>query len=128
MRLNLDERNIFLLDGVGAVATAILNGLVLPLLAEKMGLEVWVFRALGGLAFLYAIYSLSCFALVKKIQPVLILFVIVLNLAYCSLTGLILLWEPDLTILGRLYFVGEMAVILAVVVIEARVYSRALAT
>jgi len=53
-----------------------------------------------------------------------ILLIVMANLAYCVLTGLILHRELGLTSFGRLYFIAEMAVILFIVFLEFRVYLR----
>ena len=120
MRLN--EKNIFLLDGIGATLSSMTTGLILPLFSEWIGLSTMILRLLGLIGFVFAVYSLTYFSLVKSPRPSMLLTIIFANSLYCVLTLSIALLSSELSALGRAYFLGEVAIIAGVVFMETRVY------
>jgi hypothetical protein len=61
-RLVRSPRTLFLVDGVGALVTALLVGVVLPTLGEHIGTPKPVLRALALTAAVLAAYLLTCAA------------------------------------------------------------------
>lgn len=120
--IRLTERTIFLFDGLGAVLSALLTGLVLPRLG--LGLPAEVFYGLAAFPVVYSIYSMTCFR-VTVIKPWMLLGVIAANSLYCVVSGLVLLRSTTITPWGQVVLLGEIAVVLAVVAIETHVYRRA---
>lgn len=109
--------DILLLDGIGALITAISVGLVLPLIQPWIGLPVGVLRALGGLALLLATFSLSRHLLGRGSGAALRVIALA-NLGYCSLTATLVIYYSDTTTaLAYGYFIGEIVI---VVVLAAR--------
>ena len=84
-----------------------------------------VLYPLSVLACVYAIYSLCCYWFAaKKWRPFLIV-IAVANLMYCCITiALVVLFYYALTVLGVIYFVGEILVIIGLVYIEALAISE----
>lgn len=122
--MKLDKKNIFLVDGVGAVLSAITVGVVLPLFSEQIGLSTEILRLLALVALVFGIYSLSCFWFVLRPKPSMLLGIISANSLYCVLVLSIALLSSELTTLGRAYFIIEAAIILGVVFLETRVYRK----
>lgn len=124
--MNLNKRNIFLIDGIGALVSAMFTGLILPLFSQWIGLPAWALYCLAVFPLTYGIYSLSCFWLVKSISPIMLKAITLANLFYCLVSGLVIFIFPEITIWGRLLLAGEILIILGVVAIELRVYRNAL--
>ncbi len=115
----LQPKTIFLIDGMGALVSAILLGLVLTKLETFFGLPKNVLHLLSGIALLLAVYSLSN-AFMQNAKPSKRLKLIaVANLLYCLLTAvLLLIYYPKLTMFDVLYFIGELLIILSLAFIE----------
>lgn len=110
---SISPRKLFLLDGTGALVSAISLGLVLPLLQEYIGLPVGTLRMLGVLALCYALWSLACYFFLPEKWPGFMKIISLANLSHCVLTAVLLLlgWE-NVQPLGWLYFGVEMAIVL----------------
>lgn len=119
--MGLNTRSIFLFDGLGAVFSATLTGLVLPFWASELGVSPGLLRGLGLLAALFAVYSLGCFALVRTLRRGHLVAIMAANLGYCALTLFLAFALAGLTVWGRTYFLLEIPVILGVVAVEAKV-------
>jgi hypothetical protein len=107
------RRAILLLDGFGAVVTAVTVGLILPLLQPWIGLPTLILRLLGGFAMILAVYSLSRH-LTGRTTPTALRRVASANLAYCALTAALVAWHArDVTVWGFAYFGVEIMIIIA---------------
>ena len=119
MRNNLSINQLFLIDAVGALVSAIMLGLVLPDLDEYIGLPVTILRFLAVPAFIFFLYSTSCYFFSKKNKATLLQVIAIANLLYCLVTVALLLYHLDqLLLLGWIYFIGEIAIVLTLAVIE----------
>lgn len=101
-----------MLDGLGALVTALCVGLLLPLAQPWVGVPVATLRWLGGLAVVIAVFSLSRH--VSGPPPPWVLRVVAsANLSYVALTAVLLgssHWE--LEPLAYVYFGGEFAIVI----------------
>lgn len=120
-----DPHKLFLLDGLGAVLSAVSLGLLLPYFNEYIGMSLGHLYVLAGLAVVFAIYSLSCYFLkVKKWRPFM-LGIGIVNFAYCSLTTFLLFGNwLTITAWGIAYFLAEVAIIYVLVYWELRTAVR----
>lgn len=123
--MNLNERNIFLLDGIGALVSAIFTGLILPVFSERIGMPSWIMHCLALLPLTYSFYSLGCFWLAKKTRPFMLKIIIIANLFYCLVSGLIIFKYIGITGWGRLALACEIFIIFVVVSIEIKIYRNA---
>lgn len=77
---------------------------------------------LFGLAFIAALffcYSFCCFLLNKKAESIWLKVILVANLLYCILTGLVVSkYWAELSLIGLVYFMGEMILILTLATLE----------
>ncbi len=118
------ERNIFLVDGLGAVASTAATGTLLGWLHGVFGMPrptlfVLVLAAVG-----FAVYSLTCWRRGAPLRPWLPV-VMAANLAYCVLVAGAVVWHhAQLTWLGIAYFAGEVGIIVGVVLLERWVLTR----
>ncbi len=124
-RFSAAPRALFLLDGLGALLSAALLGLLLPRLGNLIGMPSSVLYPLAGAACLLSFTSLSC-ALVSPTRWRSFLFAIAgANLTYCALTLALLFRHRDsLHALDWIYFLGEMAIIVALASLEIAVARR----
>jgi hypothetical protein len=120
----LNLKNIFLLDGSGAVLSAVVTGLLLPSFSGLLGLAPNAFYSLAVFPLIYAVYSFSCFFLVNQKKPWMLLTIIVANLFYCVVSASVLLLSKTITSWGRGLLVMEIVVIIAVVAFELHVYQK----
>lgn len=122
--MRVDERSIFLIDGLGAVTSAATTGLVLPLFSPWTGIPASLLHILALFPVVYATYSLSCFGIVKKIQRWMLRSIIAANLIYCVICSALVFTQSNLLIWGRLYLIAEIFVILVIVSIEIKTDRR----
>ncbi len=119
--LNLPRKTLLLIDGVGAITSAVFLGLVLPAIQDHIGMPVATLRFLAAIAVIFAVYSLSCYRFTSPENPIWLKTIAHLNLCYCVLTFLLVLaHRNELTVLGWLYFLGEMIIVLGLVWLEKK--------
>ncbi|MBX9768468.1 MAG: hypothetical protein K2X47_14435, partial [Bdellovibrionales bacterium] len=116
--MKLDERSIFLLDGIGAALSATTTGIILPQFSERVGLSVANLRLLGLIALAFGTYSLTCFLVFRRPKAPMLLTIVAANTLYCVLTTMIAFFSSELSYLGRAYFIAEVAIITGVVFLE----------
>ncbi len=122
--MSFNERSIFAFDGIGALFSALLTGVILPQYSAWIGLPASVLYGLALFPFLYAIYSLCCYWLVKKIKPWMLIVIVIANLFYCLVSGILIFLLKSLTFSGHVLLISEILIIFGVVVIELKVYRQ----
>lgn len=120
----LNKKNIFLLDGIGALVSAAGAGVILPIFQDWIGLSARTLNILAMVAAVFAIYSLSCFFLIKNIKPVMLAAIMLANSIYGLATCAIAFFLADILIWGKIYLMGEALVLVAVVWLEVCVYQK----
>jgi hypothetical protein len=119
--MNKKSKRLFLIDGLGALTTA---GLLFFLLAEfeyLFGMPKQILHGLSLMAILFSAYSFSCLIMVKQNWKFFLSLIAFANITYCLLTtGLMLYHYSQLTQLGLMYFVGEIAIIIMLVYFELK--------
>lgn len=121
-RLAKKPQNLFLIDSLGALLTAFLLIVVLRNFHEFFGASPETLTFLSAIAGMFCIYSASCFFLLKANEVPFIRAIGMANLGYCLLT-LVLVFNPNsgLTLFGKLYFLGEISLVIMLVYIELAV-------
>lgn len=110
---------IFLVDALGAFATASVLFLVQWRFREYFGMPREVLSLLSMIAFAFSVYSFSCFLFINRNWRIFLNAIMTANLLYCCLTtGLVIFYYSTLAILGLTYFLAEIAVIAGLVYIE----------
>lgn len=121
--LTTKPKTIFLIDGLGAMLTAILLAFVLTNFEVYFGMPVNVLHCLAAVACVFMLYSLACYALLKSRWRSFLRIIMVANLLYCGLTiALVWYYYSRLTPLGIIYFLLECLVIISLVWLENRVH------
>ena len=114
-------KNIFLLDSFGALLTTILLYFVLRNFNDFLGLSKDVFELLSMLALMFFIYSISCYLFAKQNWKTFLKIICTANILYCILTfGIILYYYQSISIFGISYFLAEILVIIALVLLEIK--------
>ena len=117
-----DPKKLFLIDSIGALTTAFLLFIVLRNFNEYFGMPERISTYLAVIAVCFCIYSTTCFFVIKAKWTTFIKGISIANLLYCILTiGLIIFYHPQLTTIGIVYFLGEIAIICGLVYIELNV-------
>jgi hypothetical protein len=120
MLLQLQPKKLFLIDGIGALASTFFLGILLVQLKSYVGMPASVLYVLAGIASIFAGYSLSCYALTPLKWSPYLKAIAIANAMYCCLTlGLVVYFYQQLSSLGLTYFSIEMIVIILLVCMEA---------
>lgn len=115
----------FLLDGIGAVVSALLLVILLAPLENLFGLPAAVAQRLSVPAFLFAIYSLGCYFLKPTPWQPWLRAIAIANLLYCGVTiALLIMHRDSITPFGIAYFIGEILIILFLVRLELQTAAR----
>jgi hypothetical protein len=118
-------KNIFLLDGFGALLTTLLLYFILRNFNDFFGLSKDIFEYLSNIAFAFFLYSISCYFLAKQNWKSLLKIICALNVLYCLLTfGIILYHYENISIFGVIYFLLEILVIALIVFLEIKLIKQ----
>lgn len=110
---------IFLIDSIGALLTSLLLGIIAFRLEDYFGMPKEVLILLAIIATVFFIYSMSCHLFLQHKRKLFLIVIATANVLYCILTStLIGLFFQELTILGLIYFIGEILIVLTLVYIE----------
>lgn len=118
----MDKRNIFLLDGVGALISTLFLGIILPYNYELIGLPKSTLYFLSIFPLLFCFYSFGCFTKIKTLKPYHYFVIAFLNLSYCTITVFtVARFLGGFTDLGYIYFLIELIIILILAAYEMKV-------
>ena len=114
-----NPKKVFLADGIGALLTGtLLIAVVIPF-SQAFGMPQSALYYLSALAFLFSIYSFSCWYFKTEHWPALLIVISVANCLYCILISILLVnFSNSLTPLGFAYFIGEIIIIISLVSLE----------
>ncbi len=122
--LAINQRTIFLFDGIGAAFSFLLSGFILPRFSDILGLSRDILYLLATFPAVYLIYSFSCYGLVEQIKSWMLLTIILANLAYCLVSASVIIFHAGIRELGIYLLLSEIVVVIAVIVLEFRVYQK----
>ena len=121
----INPKNIFLLDGLGALLTAFLLSTVFTKFETIFGMPEHILSYLSMIAFAYASYSLLNYFLKAKSWIIYLKIIAIANLMYCILTiTMVINFYQKLTALGLFYFVFEIIIIFSLAIIEYKIISK----
>ncbi|AOC96130.1 hypothetical protein BB050_03040 [Flavobacterium anhuiense] len=122
MRAIKKPKNIFLLDSFGALITSILLFFTLRNFNDFFGLSKDIFEYLSIIAFIFFIYSINYYFLVKQNWKSFLKIICTANILYCILTfGILIFNYESISIFGIIYFLAEIIVIIGLVVLEMKI-------
>ena len=116
-----NKRKLFLIDGMGALVSALVIGGVMTRLPEWFGLPHFILHSLALVAFALAFYGfMNALGLFGQ-HRVLLWATFMGNCFYIVFTGLLLvMFARSLKPLDFAYFIGEMAIVAVLAAVEYR--------
>ena len=124
-QLAAHPKRLFLIDGLGAFLTAFMLSVVLSNFESSFGMPLKTLYFLSFLAGIFCLYSFCCYFFVSGNWRPFLKTIAVANTLYCCLTlGLVFYYYPNLTLLGMVYFWGEIGVVMGLVVVELICYKE----
>jgi hypothetical protein len=119
--MTFNPKTLFIIDGLGALVSAFLLGVVLVQFKSLFGMPKETLYLLAFLPCLFALYDLFCYLKVTKNELLFLKGIALANLLYCCLSiGLVSYHYNQLTNLGIAYFVLELLVVLVLVSIQLK--------
>lgn len=116
---SISPKKLFLIDGIGALISAVLIGVILTKINELIGIALPVLQFLAIPPVAFAVFSFNYFLNLPKNWKLYLTIIAIANLLYCLLTtGVILYYSETISNLGLSYFIAEIIVILVLVSIE----------
>lgn len=124
-KIKLEPRQLFLIDGLGAILSAILLGVILVRFERIFGIPASTLYFLAILPIFFAIYDFLSYRkdtikigrLLKGIAN--------MNLLYCCLSiGFAIYHTNTLTILGWTYILVEISIVIPLAIIELQIANR----
>lgn len=108
----LSPKTLFLIDGIGALVTALLLSQLLARFQSSFDAPLNILYILAGIAACFALYSLLCSQIINQNWKIFLKAIAIANAMYCALTlGLVVYLYNTLTWLAVGYFIGEIGVI-----------------
>lgn len=120
--LRANPRRVFVLDGVGALVSALVLGLALPPFDDALGTTRSALLALAALPLAFTLYDLVCWAARVRWWRAAVYGIATANFLYPVISA-VTLWNDEvaLTGLGVAYFTAESATLWAITALELRV-------
>lgn len=115
-------KKLLLIDGIGALISAVFLGFVLVRFETHFGIPTSALYFLAVFPLLFAFYDFYCYFRVHRNLARLLKFIAVANLLYCCLSVVVLLFHTDrIQLLGWLYLIAEVSIVLILALLELRV-------
>ena len=116
-----DLKKLFLIDGLGAMLSAFLLGVVLVRLEGLFGIPKSILYILASLPCLFAIYDFYCYFNIEQNMGLFLRGIAITNLLYCCLSlGFAIYHSQQITYLGWAYIIGEIIIVTILAIIELR--------
>ncbi len=122
---NTNPKKLFRIDGLGALLSAILLGIVLVKLEYLFGIPKSTLYFLASLPCLFAVYDFYCYYKIDKRVGFYLKGIAILNLIYfCISIALAIYHRKEITNLGWIYIFMEILIICVLAFIELEVAKR----
>jgi len=120
----INQKNIFVIDAVGALLSAISLGIVLPVFHQWIGMPIATLYFLAALPIFFGFYDIICLYFVNYERTLWLRIILGLNSAYCILTlSLMCIHYEQLQPLGLAYFISELVVLIVLIRVQYRLIS-----
>lgn len=120
-----NPKKLFLLDGLGAILSAILLGVVLVNLQVLFGIPKPILYFLASLPCLFVVYDFYCYLMIDKTFGIFLKVIAITNFIYCCLSiGLTIYHKEKITNLGWIYILTEVAIVCGIAFIEFKVAKK----
>lgn len=117
-----NPRQLFLVDGVGAMLSAFLLGVVLVRMERLFGIPPSALYVLAAIPIGFAIYDFICYKVVYRNYSTFLKIIAILNITYCVLSvGYAIYHSVSITLLGWAYIISEVLIVLFLARLEMKV-------
>ncbi len=124
-KMVLHPKRLFLIDGLGALLSAFLLGVVLVQLESIFGIPAKALYILAFLPCIFAIYDFYCYLRVKKNQRYFLTAIALMNLMYCFVSiGVAFQHHQKITASGWVYIILEISILIVLISIELKTASK----
>ena len=114
-------KKLFLIDGLGAIISAFMLGIVLVNFENVFGMPKNILYLLSIIPCFFAVYSFYCYFKSLNNWRFYLKTIAIANLLYCLLTiSLVIHLYEKPTFLGLIYFILELIVIGVLIIIELK--------
>ena len=122
MILLTNPKQLFLIDGIGALVSAFFLGVILVVFEPLFGMPKGILYWLAAIPCLFALYSFNCYFFLRNYWRFYLKIITIANGCYCCVTiWLMYCHYQSLTLLGVGYFVAELLVLGILIAIELKV-------
>lgn len=122
---SLSFKKLFLIDAIGALASAFMLGFVLVKFEPYFGMPKNILYFLAVIPIILFPYSLTCYYRLNNNWKPFLKGVAIVNLLYCCVTAfLICKFYSELTAIGICYFVLEILIIISLATVELKKASK----
>lgn len=122
-------KTLFLIDGLGAMLSAFLLGVVLVRFENFFGIPASTLYILAFIPILFAFYDAYQYLNISANSPTALKRIAIANLLYCSLSLAFAFYHADvLTIFGWAYIIVEILVVFLLAVYELKIAKRLVET
>jgi hypothetical protein len=123
--LTQSPRNVFLLDGFGAILTAAMHGVVLTRYQSIFGMPETVLLPLAAIACCFAVFSFTNAFRMPSNWRLNLLGIAIANLCFCAVSiGFVCYYSASISILGFIYFAAEVVVVVVLASWEIQMARR----
>lgn len=123
--MNLSPQKLFLVDGLGALLSAFMLGVVLVHFKSVFGMPATTLYLLAFIPCIFVLYDVVCYLKVRENKRLFLKGIAVANLSYCLLSIVMLIYHYEqLTYLGILYFIGELIIVVLLANLQLRIASN----
>jgi len=120
-----NPKKLFLIDGLGAILSAFLLGVVLVKYESVFGIPLTTLYFLAAIPVLFAMHDLCCSKKNNDQIGKLLKRVAILNFLYCCISIVLAFYHfKTITIFGWTYILVEILIVLILAIIEYKVASR----
>lgn len=122
-----NPKKLFLIDGIGAILSALALGLVLVKLEKFFGIPSSALYVLATFPMIFATYDMYCYRKKSDKLGQFLRIIAVINLLYCCLSiGFVFYHFDAITAMGWAYILTEILIIITLATIELRVANQLL--
>lgn len=124
-KFQFNPKRLFLIDGLGAIVSAFLLGVVLVKWQKIFGIPPSTLYILAAIPIFFAIYDFYCYRKGNGKSGIMLKAIAILNLLYCCISiGFAIYHHQEIKLFGWIYILNEVAIIIALVIIELSVANR----
>lgn len=117
-KFKTNPKQLFLIDGFGALVSAFFLGVVLVKYENVFGMPRPILYWLSFAACVFAIYDFVCYFKSKGNWRPFLKTIALINIFYCAITIGLLFFHQKITALGITYFLLEVLIVVSLAIFE----------